>query len=79
MSVAVDGDVIALSGRCPAEDAEALLAALGDHPGARVDLTAVQRLHTAVLQILLALRPRLVGKPAEPLLRQIVSSSLDLE
>ncbi|WP_126174299.1 STAS domain-containing protein [Altericroceibacterium xinjiangense] len=63
MSVTVEGEVIRLSGRCGAEDAEALLAALHDGRNRAVDLSGLQRLHLAVLQILLAARPSIRGTP----------------
>ncbi len=63
MSVRVEDEVIHLSGRCLAEDAEALLVALGDEPSRIVDIGAVQMLHMAVAQILLVLRPTVRGVP----------------
>ena len=72
MSLVVDGDAIVLTGRCAAEDAETLLAALQDRPGLVVDVAGVQKLHTAVLQILLALRPPIRGVPSDPFLRELV-------
>lgn len=63
MSVRVEGDVIHLAGRCLVEDAETLLVALQDGPDRTVDLAAVQRLHLAVAQVLLALRPATRGVP----------------
>jgi hypothetical protein len=63
MSVTVESDCIRLSGRCLAEDAEALLVALQEHPGLGVDIGEVRKLHLAVLQVLLAARPRVTGTP----------------
>lgn len=79
MSVTVQADAIVLSGRCPAEDAEALLSALQDQPGRPVDMAQVQRMHTAVLQLLLALRPPIQQPPPDPLLREMILSGRDLE
>ncbi len=53
-----DGTVI-LDGLCPIEDAEALLRLLLDAPQSQVDLALCQHAHTAVIQVLLAARPRL--------------------
>ena len=72
MSVELKGGVIVLSGRCTVEEAETLMTALLEHPGLVLDLTGVQKLHTAVLQIILALRPPVRGNPTDPLLRELV-------
>jgi hypothetical protein len=61
MSVIVDGLCIRLEGRCLVDDAEPLLLALQDSPGATVEVGAADRLHLAVVQILLAAQPKLVG------------------
>lgn len=45
---------IVLDGVCPVEDAEPLLQMLQATPAAVVDWSQCQRLHTAVLQVLLA-------------------------
>jgi len=68
MSVRVDGEVIHLIGRCLAEDAETLLVALQDVPGRIVDLEGAQRLHLAVAQILLTVRPTVRGVPGNAFL-----------
>jgi hypothetical protein len=70
MSVSSEGGTIRLEGRCPAEDAEDLLCALQAAPGASVDIAKVQRLHMAVLQVLLALRPGIRGRPDTGLFSQ---------
>ena len=68
MSVRVDNDRVCLVGNCPVEDAEALLHALqeGSRP---VDIGQAERLHTAVVQVLLVARPEVVGTPADAFLR----------
>ena len=63
MSVRVEDEAIRLSGRCLAEDAETLLVALQEAPGRTVDLQGAQRLHLAVVQVLLAARPPIQGIP----------------
>jgi hypothetical protein len=63
MSVRVEADVIHLIGRCLAEDAESVLLALQEEPGRTVDLAGVQRVHLAVVQVLLAIRPPVRGMP----------------
>ena len=72
MTVSIEQGAIFLKGRCPAEDAEALLVALQDDPAMTVDITETQRLHAAVLQVLLAVAPTLRGPPADPFLREMV-------
>ena len=63
MSVVSEDGTIRLEGRCGAEDADDLLCALQAMPGASVEIGKVQRLHMAVLQVLLALRPAMRGRP----------------
>jgi hypothetical protein len=72
MSVRVEGGVIYLAGRCPVEDAEDLLRALEEDAQATVDITGLQRLHMALIQVLLAVRPVIRGQAAAgPLSREI--------
>jgi hypothetical protein len=66
MSVALEVDTVRLFGECGVEDAEELLAVLAGASGITVDLSAAGHLHSAVFQVLLRLRPRLVGCPQEP-------------
>lgn len=77
MSVRIASEAIYLEGRCLVEDAETLLVALQQSPGAPVDVSGVQRLHTAVAQILLALTPQLRGKPSDPWLSRHILSLAD--
>jgi len=68
-----DGRIL-LQGVCPIEEAEALLRCLSEVPGATVDWSECDGAHTAVIQVLLAARPSIVGRPADPFLdRHIVS------
>ena len=69
MSVRQQGAVLHLEGDCPVEDAEALMALLLAMTERQVDLAAAGALHTAVVQVLVALRPRLLNQPADPFLR----------
>ena len=73
MSVRVEDEAIHLEGRCGAEDAEALLLAIQDAPGRTIDLTGVQRLHLAVVQILFAARVPVRGAPANAFLARHLS------
>ena len=57
-----DDGVIVLEGECPVEDAETLLQLLQAQPDGPVDWSACTRLHTAVLQVLMAAAPPMPGE-----------------
>jgi hypothetical protein len=61
-----DDGTIVLEGPCPVEDAESLLRLLHATPAAAVDWAQCGTLHTAVVQVLLAARPALVGPCGDP-------------
>ncbi len=61
MSVVLDGKVIRVSGNGRIEDAETLASLLQGDPGRSIELAQAGTLHTAVVQVLLAFRPRLEG------------------
>jgi hypothetical protein len=68
MTVRRDDDgVIVLDGECPVEDAEALLQLLQAQPEGPVDWSACTRLHTAVLQVLMAAAPPMRGECGDAL------------
>ena len=71
MSLEVRQGVIYLSGRCGADAAEALLEHLGTGM-TTVDLTGCETLHAALLQLLMAARPTIVGQPTTFLAQWIV-------
>lgn len=56
----------ALDGVVGPDDAEALAAWLRQQPRPAVHLGRCEALHSAVLQVLLALRPRLAALPPDP-------------
>jgi hypothetical protein len=63
MTIRRDNDgVIVLDGECPVEDAEALLQLLQAQPAGPVDWSGCTRLHTAVLQVLMASAPAMRGE-----------------
>lgn len=64
MTVALDQGIVRLSGHCSAEDAEILLKHLAAGVR-RVDLSGCDHLHGAVVQLLMAARPALLGEPAQ--------------
>jgi hypothetical protein len=63
---------VLLEGECPSEDAEALFQHLSAHPGVTVDWRACESAHTAVVQVLMALKPNLLGPPNSQVLRDWV-------
>lgn len=70
-----DGD-IRLEGICPIDDAEPLLRLLLSNRGARVDWRACEQAHAAVIQLLLAAGPPMVGPPANGFLQAWVAPLL---
>lgn len=78
MTINVEPGLVALSGRCAAEDAERLLSALQEEPDCLVDLSAATRLHTAVIQIIVAIRPKLRGVPSDPFLCEFILPGLTI-
>ena len=79
MSVSFEGGVIRIEGGAAVEDAETLLSLLQSHE-APVDLSHCASLHTAVFQVLLALRPAITGVPPDAFARDhllpLLSSAL---
>ena len=66
MSVTRDGDTIRLVGICGVEDAEPLAALCRAAPGTPVDVSAADRLHSAVVQALVEFEARVRGVPSDP-------------
>ena len=71
------GGSIELSGRCEAEDAEVLQQHLLATPGSSVEWQACAYLHSAVVQVLLAGGPRIVGTPQDPFLAAHLAPALE--
>lgn len=65
----------ALEGSVSVDDAEALAQWLMQQAAPAVHLGNCEHLHGAVLQVLLALRPRLIAVPADPLLAAVLQAS----
>jgi len=59
----------ALEGRISVEDAEGLQEWLKLQPAPAVNMAKCDQVHAAVLQVLLALRPRITASPADPWLK----------
>ena len=62
----------ALEGSISVDDAESLTQWLLQQSAPAVHLGKCEHVHGAVLQVLLALRPRLVAPPANPLLAAVL-------
>lgn len=78
MTVRLDVDIIRLEGDCHVEQAEALVQLLQDDRRRTVDLTGCQRVHAALVQALLAFKPKIQGAPADPFLRDHLMPCLTL-
>lgn len=61
-------DCLLLTGDCPIEEAEPLLDTLRGATVSVVDLAGLERAHTAVLQVLMAVAPTIRGCPADPVI-----------
>ena len=69
MTISRDGDVIRLQGVCRVEDAEPLTALLQSVCDSTLDLSTCEGLHAAVVQAILAFRPKIIGLPDDTFLR----------
>ncbi len=69
MTVSRDGAIIRLQGVCRVEDAEPLTAMLQGVSDSTLDLSTCKGLHAAVVQAILAFRPKIVGVPDDAFLR----------
>ncbi len=76
MAVRLDRNIVRLSEPSRVEDAEDLLALLQSDRGRSVDATASGDLHTAVVQILLAVRPPLAGPCGDPFVERWLRPAL---
>lgn len=72
MSVRLEGNIIRLEGRCHVEDAEPLLVLLQAQPGRIVDCAGAETLHTAVIQVLIALGHPVLGETSDGFVRKWV-------
>jgi hypothetical protein len=78
MTVSLNDDgAIALAGRCGVEDAEILQRHLLARPGAAVDWSGCEHLHSAVIQVLLVGRPELRGSPSNTFLRTHIAPLME--
>ena len=77
MPIAFEDDVAVLSGFCGADEAETLLAWLESGDGRRVDLSALEGLHAAMLQTLMARAGDRAASPHSPALAAWLPGVLD--
>ena len=68
---------IVLEGTCSSEDAEILLQHIIATPATPVDWRACEFAHTAVIQVLMAASPKLLGPPAGSALKDRVYPILE--
>jgi hypothetical protein len=68
--------IIVLEGACSSEDAEILLQHLANTPAASVDLSTCESAHAAVIQVLMAFKPTLIGTPPDNSLWHWVNPTL---
>ena len=76
MTIVRDGPVVRLQGICRVEDAEPLTALLQGASASTLDLAACEGLHGAVIQAILAFRPKIIGVPDDPFLRDVLLPAL---
>lgn len=76
MTIRFDKGTAVVEGVCGPEEALELLEWLRGRKTPRVNLKACDHLHTAVLQILLAVRPKLTAPPDDPFLAAWVAPLL---
>ena len=72
MTVRLEEGMIRLEGDCHIEDAEALVSLLQGGAARPVDVSRSGHLHSAVMQALLSLTPRIVGSPGDRFIREWV-------
>lgn len=76
MPITYEKTTARLSGFITVEDAEGLLEWLQAKPRRKVDLSACQHLHTANLQVLMALNPTISAWPEDPSLASWLRGAL---
>ena len=60
-----DAPVIRISGVTPPDEGDLLLAMLRENPGAPVDLSELEHLHTALLQMMIAAKAQVSAWPED--------------
>lgn len=65
MPITYSEKTAAFEGFCQIEEAEDLLSWLLDHPEGGLDLSALDHMHTAILQVIMAIQPRVDQMPKD--------------
>jgi hypothetical protein len=73
MSIAYNKTKAILQGHVSAEEAEPLAEWVRKHPKGALDMAECDSLHAAVVQVLLALQPKMTALPANPWLAAALS------
>ena len=73
MPLRFEQDKVYFDGHCVVDEALPLLEFLKDGDGHEVELAGCDTMHTALLQVLAALRPNIASLPPEPHLATLVS------
>lgn len=77
MPIRYEGTVARFDGACTVDEALPLAGWLEGTAGARVDLAACTALHTALLQVLMAVRPAVEVPPDDTFLRRWILPLLE--
>lgn len=65
MPITYSKKTAAFEGVCQIEEAEDLLSWLLEHPEGGLDLSALGHMHTAILQVIMAIQPRVDQMPKD--------------
>lgn len=76
MSIRLEGDRILLEGDCFIEDAESLVSLLYTL-GRTVDVSQCRVMHTALLQAMLAFRPRVAGQMGDEVIDRLLAANFE--
>jgi hypothetical protein len=76
MSVHLEGNIIRLIGDCPVEDAESIVSLLQADGARELDLAECTRLHSAVVQVMLAFRPPIAAPSRDGFIADWICSAL---
>ena len=75
LNISRDAAVICISGVTPPDEADELLALLRAHPGVAVDLSGLEHLHTAMLQMLYVAKVPVTAWPEDSFWRSCLDGS----
>lgn len=76
MSIKYTNNIAYLQQTCTVEEAEQLLAWFQSHPKGKINLKACEHLHTAILQVLLAVNPVITAEPQNKQLKTCLKLAL---